>query len=145
MSYELGLYHPVVYEASGIKEFKDIKGKKVFLGPPAGIATRNTTLIIEAMTGYRPGKDFQQVKMDWGPAQQAFQDRKFDVWITVTTPLGSQVREIHAGNNYVSQNPAEAHFGLASATTADVEVRWPDGGVTSLSAVAVDQLLTVSE
>lgn len=66
-------------------------------------------------------------------------------WITVTTPLGSQVREIHAGNNYVSQNPAEAHFGLASATTADVEVRWPDGGVTSLSAVAVDQLLTVSE
>ncbi len=98
MSYELGLYHPVVYEESGIKEFKDIKGKKVFLGPPAGIATRNTTLIIEAMTGYRPGRDFQQVKMDWGPAQQAFQDRKFDVWITVTTPPSPAVQQLTLSN-----------------------------------------------
>jgi hypothetical protein len=98
MSYQIGLYHPVVYAASGIKEFKDIKGKKVFLGPPAGVATRNTTLIVEAMTGYKPGKDYQQVKMGWGPAQQAFQDRKFDVWITVTTPPSPAVQQLTFNN-----------------------------------------------
>ena len=84
-SYPIGHYHAVVYADSGIKTFHDIKGKKVFLGPPAGVATRNTTLIVDAMTGYKPGRDFEQIKMGWGAAAQAFQDRKFDVWITVTT------------------------------------------------------------
>jgi len=83
-SYPIGVYHAVVYADSGIKSYNDIKGKKVFLGPPAGVATRNVTMIVNAMTDYKPGKDFTQVKMGWGPAQQAFQDRKFDVWITTT-------------------------------------------------------------
>ena len=83
-SYPIGVYHAVVYADSGIKSFNDIKGKKVFLGPPAGVATRNMTMIVKAMTGYSPGKDFKQVKMGWGPAAQAFQDRKFDLWINPT-------------------------------------------------------------
>lgn len=83
-SYPIGVYHAVVYDESGIKSYKDIKGKKVFLGPPAGVATRNMTMIVNAMTDYKPGKDFTQVKMGWGPAAQAFQDRKFDVWVTTT-------------------------------------------------------------
>jgi len=80
-SYPIGVYHAVVYDSSGIKSYKDIKGKKVFIGPPAGVATRNVKMIVDAMTGFKPGKDFTQVKMGWGPAAQAFQDRKFDVWI----------------------------------------------------------------
>ena len=80
-SYPIGVYHSVVYEKSGIKSFKDLKGKKVFIGPPAGVATRNVRMIIHGMTGYLPGRDYTQVKMGWGPAAQAFQDRKYDVWI----------------------------------------------------------------
>ncbi|MDP7425379.1 MAG: TAXI family TRAP transporter solute-binding subunit [Rhodospirillales bacterium] len=83
-SYPIGLYHAVAYEGSGIKTYNDIKGKKVFIGPPAGVATRNVKMIIEAMTDYKPGRDYTQVKMGWGPAAQAFQDRKYDVWITTT-------------------------------------------------------------
>ncbi|MCZ6845440.1 MAG: ABC transporter substrate-binding protein, partial [Alphaproteobacteria bacterium] len=97
-SYPIGSYHAVVYESSGIKTFADIKGKKVFLGPPAGIATRNTKLIIDAMTGYKPGKDFQQVKMGWGAAAQAFQDRKIDVWISVTTSPSPSVSQLTLSN-----------------------------------------------
>ena len=97
-SYQIGLYHAVVYENSGIKSYQDIKGKKVFLGPPAGVATRNTTLIVDAMTGYKPGRDFQQIKMGWGPAQQAFQDKKFDVWITVTSAPSPAVSQLALTN-----------------------------------------------
>lgn len=66
-------------------------------------------------------------------------------WITLTSSLGSQVREVRAGSNYVSQNPTEVHFGLGSATTADIEVRWPDGSLTSMTTVAADQLLTITQ
>jgi len=97
-AYPIGHYHAVVYADSGIKTFHDIKGKKVFLGPPAGIATRNTKLIVDAMTGYKPGKDFEQIKMGWGAAAQAFQDRKFDVWITVTTSPSPSVTQLTLSN-----------------------------------------------
>lgn len=97
-SYPLGVYHFVTYADSGIKELKDIKDKQVFLGPPGGIATRNTELLIEAMTDYKPGRDYKQVKMGWAAAQGAFQDRKFDVWIPVTNAPSPAVRQIALQN-----------------------------------------------
>ena len=65
--------------------------------------------------------------------------------ITITPSTGgTQVREIRAGNNFVSQNPAEAHFGLGDATSVDLSVRWPDGMVSTESNVAANQLLVLS-
>ena len=97
-SYPIGFYHPVVYANSGIKSFKDIKGKKVFMGPPAGVATRNVILIVGAMTDYKAGRDFEQVKLGWGPAQQAFQDKKFDVWITTTMAPSPAISQLALTN-----------------------------------------------
>lgn len=97
-SYKIGVYHPIAYASSGIKSFADIKGKKVFLGPPAGVATRNTRLIVEAMTGYKPGEDYQQIKLGWGPAQQSFQDKKFDVWITTTSAPSPAISQLALTN-----------------------------------------------
>ena len=71
--------------------------------------------------------------------------RGIGAWIMVTTSLGTQVREVRAGNNFVSQNPPEVHIGLGTATSADVVVTWPEGSETSMSAVAVDQLLTIEQ
>jgi hypothetical protein len=43
-----------------------------------------------------------------------------------------QVRAIRAGSNYVSQDPAEAHFGLGrAARVSRIDVHWPDGAVSS--------------
>jgi uncharacterized protein len=98
LCYPLGVYHFVVYADSGIKSLADIKGKTVFLGPPGGVATRNTELLIEAMTDYKPGRDYTQIKMGWGAAATAFQDRKFDVWIPVTNAPSPQVQQIALQN-----------------------------------------------
>ena len=65
--------------------------------------------------------------------------------ITVEAASGTQVREVRAGNNYVSQDPTEVHFGLGEDTTAEVTVRWPDGATSSVVDVAADQLLTVEQ
>ena len=97
-SYPIGVYHFVVYADSGINALQDIKGKQVFLGPPGGVATRNTELLIEAMTGYKVGRDYKQVKMGWGAAASAFQDRKFDVWIPTTNAPSPQVQQIALQN-----------------------------------------------
>jgi len=113
-SYPIGYYHPVVYENSGIKSFNDIKGKAVFLGPPAGVATRNARLIVEAMTGYLPGRDYKQIKLGWGPAQTAFQDKKFDVWITNTMPPSPAVSQLALTNKIRILSLDDSKFGHKS-------------------------------
>ena len=66
-------------------------------------------------------------------------------WITLTANNTNQVREIRIGNNFTSHNPAEAHFGLGAATQANIDVRWPDGTVSSVTGVAADQQLVLTQ
>ena len=45
---------------------------------------------------------------------------------------------------YLSQSDPRPHFGLAKAAKADVvEIRWPNGQVTTLKDVRADQFLKV--
>jgi TRAP transporter TAXI family solute receptor len=76
-----GQYHVVTYADAGINQLKDIKGKRVFLGPPGGGAWNATREWIEATTGFKPNQDFDNVKGSWSSAFQGFQDRQFDVYV----------------------------------------------------------------
>ena len=50
--------------------------------------------------------------------------------VTARTSAGLQRRMITCGEGYLGQRPPVAHFGLGSAKTAEVTVRWPSGQVT---------------
>ena len=64
--------------------------------------------------------------------------------IAISAGGRTQVRELRAGSNFVSQDPAEAHFGLGSVTSIDeLRVRWPDGSSTVEQGVAVDRRLVL--
>ncbi|MEM8962875.1 MAG: CRTAC1 family protein [Acidobacteriota bacterium] len=61
--------------------------------------------------------------------------------------LGARVLmgRIDGGSNYLSQSEMSAHFGLGGATSVDeLRVRWPNGAVTVLTNVAVNQTLTIA-
>jgi TRAP transporter TAXI family solute receptor len=88
--------HPTVWADSGIKTWNDIRGKRVFIGPPAGAAASQSTGMIKAASGLEAGKDYEPVKVPWGQAAQAFKDGQFDVYIAFY-PIGSQImKEIGA-------------------------------------------------
>lgn len=78
-SHPVGARHFVVHADSGIENFADIAGHKVFLGPPAGGAVRLTAGIVRSQAGLEAGTDFEQISLGWGPAIQAFRDREIDV------------------------------------------------------------------
>ncbi len=66
--------------------------------------------------------------------------------VIATVSGTSMVRELRAGSNYISQDPAEAHFGLGGAATVDtLEVQWFSGGSTTMTNVPANQVLTVAE
>jgi hypothetical protein len=65
-----------------------------------------------------------------------------------TTDAGKphrQMDEVRSGGSYISQSDLRVHFGLGTATSADLEVRWPSGLIDRLPAVAVDRVITVIE
>ncbi len=66
--------------------------------------------------------------------------------IYVTAAGETQLREMRAGSNFASQNPAEEHFGLGSAATAsDIQVHWADGIVNHYSSANANQYLELKQ
>ncbi|MDT8397263.1 MAG: CRTAC1 family protein [Pseudomonadales bacterium] len=64
--------------------------------------------------------------------------------VYVTSKGSTQMRELRAGNNYLSQNPVTAYFGLGNATQVDsVRVVWPSGHERRLTDVSADQRLLI--
>lgn len=66
--------------------------------------------------------------------------------IRVTTGELTQLRQIESGSGYMTMHQLPAHFGLGDAELIDqIEIRWPSGIVQTLSDIAVDQVLDVTE
>jgi hypothetical protein len=71
----------------------------------------------------------------------------------LSNPLGigaivrvdGQLRVLGASSPFATMHEPVVDFGLADATQADVEIRWPSGYVQHLTAVAADQTLDVTE
>jgi hypothetical protein len=65
--------------------------------------------------------------------------------VTLCAGGKTQIREIRAGSNFESQDPAEAFFGIGAADRIDcLSIRWPDGRVQELEGVPADQVLAVA-
>ncbi len=64
--------------------------------------------------------------------------------IHVTTGATTQMRELRCGNNFISQDPTEAHFGIGTAAAIDeIRIDWPDGATIALFDVAPNQFLVI--
>jgi len=48
-------------------------------------------------------------------------------------------------SSYVSANDPRLHYGLGSATSVDIEVRWPLGAIEVHKNVPADMLITLHE
>jgi hypothetical protein len=107
----------------------------VFIGNNQGRATlwRND----EANLG-----NYLEVRLDGdAPNTQAIGSR-----VKTTIGTTTQMREIRAGSNYASQNPALAHFGTGAASTIDeLRVEWPTGPDTVMTNVPANQALVITQ
>jgi hypothetical protein len=56
-----------------------------------------------------------------------------------------QVQEAMSQSSYVSSNDPRLHFGLGSAESVDIEIRWPLGLVEQHKSVQVNRLITFKE
>lgn len=86
--------HPITFRDSGLKTFHDLKGKRVFTGPPSGAAAVNAEAIIRAVTGYKPNKDYKAIRLPWGGGMQAMLDGKLDVFFRGSSIGGAVIEQL---------------------------------------------------
>ena len=66
--------------------------------------------------------------------------------VTATVAGRRLVREVRAGSSYLGQHDVRVHFGLGRAKEVDrLDIRWPNGRVETVPAVAAQQVVTISE
>ena len=63
----------------------------------------------------------------------------------VKTTDSTQTQELQSQSSFLSSNDPRLHFGLGSATKAELRVRWPSGEWHTMADLAVNQLVTVKE
>ncbi|MEM6495806.1 MAG: TAXI family TRAP transporter solute-binding subunit [Pseudomonadota bacterium] len=83
-----GHVHPITYSDSGIESWEDLRGQRVFVGPPAGSFSAQTVGLIRTITGMEEGEDYEAIRLAWSAANQAFEDGRFDVFMRSGT-MGS--------------------------------------------------------
>jgi hypothetical protein len=72
---------------------------------------------------------------------------RFGLGARVTASTGGlrQIAEATTSGSIFSASDSRVHFGLGSATEADLEVRWPSGRVQTMRAVPANQIVVVDE
>ncbi|MAZ16756.1 MAG: hypothetical protein CL535_10570 [Ahrensia sp.] len=91
-AFSAGFFHAIVKADSGIEDWEDAFGTRIFTGPPAGSANGQSQAIILAASGMKAGEDYEAVNLGWGAGLQAFQDGQFEVFMR-PAPIGVSVVE----------------------------------------------------
>jgi hypothetical protein len=65
--------------------------------------------------------------------------------VQVTSGGHRQTAEVRSGGSFLSQSDRRLHFGLGTATRADVEIRWPSGLVETLPGLQPNRVHTITE
>ncbi|MEZ4658072.1 MAG: CRTAC1 family protein [Caldilineaceae bacterium] len=64
--------------------------------------------------------------------------------LTLHTSMGAQSRTIRAASGYLSGNATRVHFGApADATLEKMEIRWPDGAISTVDAPELHTLIQI--
>ena len=82
-----------------------------------------------------------EVDLRWPASRNT---RAIGARVALYTSAGVYYRDVRAGSGYLSGDPARLHFGFPTGVALQrLEVRWPDGAVSSVEGLQAQALLTV--
>jgi hypothetical protein len=83
-----------------------------------------------------------EVDLRWPTSKNS---RALGARLALQTDQGTFYRDVRASSGYLSGDPARVHFGFPpGATLQRLEVRWPDGKLTSVDAPDARMVLTIT-
>ncbi|MBV1867813.1 MAG: TAXI family TRAP transporter solute-binding subunit [Marinosulfonomonas sp.] len=93
VGFKAGMYHVLTKAGSGVENWSDIAGRKVYLGPPSGSASVTSATIIKIMSGLEVDKDYTGIKLSWGEGLTALADDNVDVLVQPGEVGSAQIQQ----------------------------------------------------
>lgn len=144
-TYRLGVFTLSAYESSPVKGWDDIKGKKVYNGPPRGAALTNARGVAKLATGLTDGEDYQGVQVNWDQAVKTMTDGSADAFILPSSfPDGRHTAAVASGKMTMWSMPKDVFEGEA----AQKYMKAPGSGTVVMplsQAVQAEGVTVISE
>lgn len=77
-NFNTGYFNFITFADSGIRDWSDLKGKRVFIGAPGAGAAVQAQRLIQMAAGLKPNDDYEPIVLNWGAGVQALLDGKVD-------------------------------------------------------------------
>ncbi|MEX0287004.1 MAG: TAXI family TRAP transporter solute-binding subunit [Paracoccaceae bacterium] len=97
--YTLGVFFLFAYDAKGVGGWDDLKGRKIYNGPPRGGALTNARAIIQITAGLKEGDDYEGIQANWGQASQIISGGEPDAVVLPELFPSGRVSTVSAAGN----------------------------------------------
>ena len=110
--YNAGAFGLFAHESENIRAWEDLRGKKVFNGPPRGAALVNARQAIQLTTGFKDGADYDGFQANWGQLATILVDGSVDAFvIPLTFPSQRVTIALAAGKVNIVSTPKSVFEG----------------------------------
>ena len=110
----LGVFFLFAYDAKNIGGWDDLKGRKIYNGPPRGGALTNARSMIQIVAGLKDGDDYEGMQANWGQASSIIASGEPDAVVLPELFPGSRLTTVAAAGKMTGWSmPKEVYDGEA--------------------------------
>lgn len=108
--FTLGIFFLYAYDAKGLGGWDDLKGRKIYNGPPRGGALTNARSMIQIVAGLKDGDDYEGLQTNWGQGASLVTSGEPDAVVLPELFPGSRLSEVTAAGKMTGWSmPKEAY------------------------------------
>ena len=108
--FTLGIFFLYAYDAKGVGGWDDLKGRKIYNGPPRGGALTNARSMIQIVAGLKDGEDYEGLQVNWGQGTTLVTSGEPDAIVLPELFPGSRLTSVTAAGKMTGWSmPKEAY------------------------------------
>lgn len=108
--FTLGIFFLYAYDAKGVKGWDDLKGRKIYNGPPRGGALTNARSMIQIVAGLKDGEDYEGLQVNWGQGTTLVTSGEPDAIVLPELFPGSRLTSVTASGKMTGWSMPKAAY-----------------------------------
>lgn len=108
--FTLGIFLLYAYDAKGVGGWDDLKGRKIYNGPPRGGALTNARSMIQIVAGLKDGEDYEGMQTNWGQGTSLVTSGEPDAVVLPELFPGSRLTSITAAGKVTGWSMPKASY-----------------------------------
>ena len=108
--FTLGIFLLYAYDAKNIDGWDDLKGRKIYNGPPRGGALTNARSMIQIVAGLKDGEDYEGLQVNWGQGTTLVTSGEPDAIVLPELFPGSRLTSVTAAGKMTGWSMPKAAY-----------------------------------